>query len=422
MADIVAIDYEAASRIAKEAEQLSKNAAQIRSNIDKPFLKLKEGAWESDAADVFLDEYERKVSPGLVRLTEGLQATSHTLNAVIEIFQRAEQEAAARFNGGMESGFGGGNGVGRNVPIANFRDPNFDQDRFIREINPNGRPVQVVVHGFNVSEADYRDQIARMRADNDKKYGHLPLNQRPMVIGVSWDGKKLPDAAGFGRSALEGALVGAGVGMRGGVQGAAAGAVFGAIANPVSDARDVYHAAQASALSAGGRFGNFLDKFQQYHPETPINVIAHSAGNVVVMEGMRNSDARLNSYFAVQPAVDRHELLSGGRYTSVLDPERVGRFGVTSRNNDQALWGHYVIGNAPGSGFEPALGNDAGQVRSPNLIHYDLDKSRGADDSPYGLNHHNFNDPALADEMRDFYSERGNFNVPQVGRGTGNNG
>jgi len=118
------------------------------------------------------------------------------------------------------------------------------------------------------------------------------------------------------------------------------------------------------------------------------------------MEGIASSDAYINNYLAVQPAVDRDSVLLDGSYAAVLNPERVSRIGITHTPNDIALWMHLMT---PGQAI--ALGND------PFTLSYQKAGSQlypmEQFDSFLELNHYNYDASEVREIVKDFFGMDG---------------
>lgn len=125
-----------------------------------------------------------------------------------------------------------------------------------------------------------------------------------------------------------------------------------------------------------------VESINYHHPEANVNVVAHSLGNRVVMEGIAAGDVRINSYLAVQGAVDLHEVSQGGRYQDVLNRNEVYNMGATHTPYDVALYSHQAFRESD------AVGIHAERLAERRQIHlYDFGQH-----FDWNENHYNYHD------------------------------
>ncbi|PJF21765.1 MAG: hypothetical protein CUN56_09385 [Phototrophicales bacterium] len=375
--------------------------------------------WIGRGADAFFGEMENDVLPQVRRLVSAFEESTSTTQRIIEVLQEAEERASGLFNGNdsiVTAGTGGGIGntgsavVGQNGYLdyrkignvdyykVRIDDPNFNPREFVASLNPGDRPVIFVVHGFN----DNGDAYPQFAEHIDKQYG----GQRPLVVGVEWD--SVPLTRGMSDAALAGGIGGAvGGGLGGGVPGAIGGGLGGAVGAAAGTGILNYQQAEANARTYGPNMGQLIAAYNYTHPNSPVNVVAHSLGNGLVMEGIATNDVKINSYIAVQGAVDQAQIAPGGRYEDVLDTNEVGNLGVTYHQGDRA------VGVArPLAGFDTGLGTHGGgeNLQRPvgTTSYYNLDDSIPWYKEIFTLNHYSYNDEVVQNTaMIDMWGQDG---------------
>lgn len=227
--DIIQVKYDELENIAKMFQAEQERIQEVRQSVKSKADDLRHG-WIGMGSDAFFEELEGEVLPRVNRLIDALGSSSQAVYQIMEIMQAAEQEASGQFNnggpgmipgGGMSGpggaipgGFSSGGNDGpnmnspyrRNIPgtngsvplfVADITDPNFNMDQFVRDINPDGRPIVVTVHGYGAHDGSVSGGGGyEMSAQwYEQTYGHLPADQRPIIVGYAWDATGgLPEA------------------------------------------------------------------------------------------------------------------------------------------------------------------------------------------------------------------------------------
>jgi hypothetical protein len=269
--------------------------------------------------------------------------------------------------------------------VANLRDPNFNPDAFVRSLNPGNRPVIMVAHGFN-DQGDYQ----RYTDFINQRYGHL--NPPPIVVGIKWDSNGFDTNKAIGEAAT-----GTFRGIRGGKLGMALGGVVGG----GSAFADDYRTAEGKAENITPQFTQLLVSYNYHHPNSAVNMVAHSLGNAPMMGAISQGDVKVNTYMAVQAAVDQDKLTPGGGFNDLLDTQEVGRLGVTYTSRDIAVQGRDLIGYNTGLGVgggDERLARPAGTTEYYNMQEHNEWLS---------LNHYGYNDLASQSKMVDFWGADG---------------
>lgn len=395
-ANIIQANYETLEKVADLFSTCSSITEDMLRQVTSKMDDLRPN-WIGRGSDAFFGEMEDDVLPQVRRIKSALDESMSTTQRIIEILQDAEERAGGMFNGndGVVPG-GRGGGVGNsgsgvqgqngyldhqrfgNVDYYKVRidDPNFNPREFVASLNPGDRPVIFVAHGFN----DNGDGFPPFAQHVNQQYG----GQSPIVIGTEWD--SVPLTRGMGESALGGAIMGSGGGIPGALGGAAGAAAGTGITN--------YQQAEANARTYGPNMGALIEAYNYAHPNSSVNVIAHSLGNGLVMEGIATHDVKINSYIAVQGAVDQADIAPGRRFEDVLDTNEVGNLGVTYHENDRA------VGVArPLAGFDTGLGTHGGgenlQRPAGSTSYYNLDDSIPWYKEVFAMNHYSYNDEVV---------------------------
>ncbi len=383
-APTVIADYVKLEEIAKVFDSYAQEITKTYQFINQHVDELKGGAWVGRNADRFYAEMDNEVIPALYRLRDALEESADVTRMIIKIFQQAEEDGAAFFTGDtsggismMGAGVGAGTGTPQNtirppdytagnIPLynVNISNPNFNAQAFVNGLNPGDRPVVFVVHGFNDNAEGYPQFTDYIQG----QYGGR--QPPPIVVGVEWDSSTL------GQNVLRNMAVA-------GLPGAAGAGVGTAIGN--------YRQGEANAMTYGPRMGELLSAYNYAHPNSPVNVVAHSLGNGLTMNGIASHDVKINSFIAVQGAVDQEDIRPGGRLGDVLNVQEVGNLGVTYTPNDRAVgWARR------GAGFGEGLGNYGGgeNLARPEgtTRYYNMESS---DKKWTGLNHYGVNDPVI---------------------------
>ena len=410
--ELIQVDYESLQKIGGHFSDSANLVLQYSSRLDDQVNILQGGEWISDAANIFYGDMHNDVMPGIDRLHKALHDAETVMQELVRLFSQADEEACECVNisdnGGAGTGAGGGfNRINPNpmpadtAPNANYTqptiagdvplyqidlmDPNFDYQEYIMNIDTDGRPVVFLLHGWSAHDEAINGGFASAQEWYAATYGDLPESDRPIIIGVAWDAEE-----GMGGSWSD-KLAGAGLGgaaTGGNPLGTLGGAFAGGTAIDYLDANE-------NSIPAGQQFSQIVETMNYFHPDSSVNVVAHSLGNRVVMEGVINdNNIRIDNYVAVQPAVTRDWLTeSGGRFNSVLTGGEVGNMSSTYTSHDVAVFSHRFVMGGMG------LGNDAtgiDGVQSYNMAPYD---SVGWFGIPTGTNHYSYNDPIVMNEV-----------------------
>ncbi|GAB4551878.1 MAG: hypothetical protein OHK0023_19310 [Anaerolineae bacterium] len=358
-ANIMQCNYPDFEKLGQQFVKESEQTVQLFRTIQRHMDSLERQGWIGRGADSFYREMESEVMPAVNRLGNALQDAGSAVKRIVDAWRKAEDEAASLFTGEGQGGTGGGNGAnsgnsgsggtggpdpidpryqpvngtqGNTVPayMINFNDPNFNMDTFIQNLDTDGRPVIFMVHGFREQEGDVTSRLAQASNDYSQMYDSGSGNGKPpIIIGVHWN------------------------------------------AGTDSISPTNYWDANSNAARISPRFGDAIESFRQFHPESQVNVIAHSLGNRFVLEGLAsNPNARVDNYLGVQPAVDAQDFQAGrpgwfgtsiggqseGRFYDLVNGPQIGNMAATYNTQDRALWAHYVSGDRFGSSFDTALG------------------------------------------------------------------
>lgn len=392
---LIQANYDALLLMADRFDQMARSVEESLLKLYQVLDDVRSGGWTGDSANAYLNHTEQVLIPSIHTLLQRLGETGQLLRRIVNILQDAEETAAAQL-------WPAANGMPawRDMSLAPYQDgpvplymldldnPNFDATQFVRNLDTQGRPVLFLTHGYTVQDDKAHQGYAHAARWYSEAYGSLEEAKRPVIVGVDWDAAnpKWGEAAAYGAAlnAPEGPV----------------GMVLGATAGTVGEGIHSYTEANINAISTGQRFGKLVEEYNRRYPQSPVNVVAHSLGNRLVMEGIASSDAYINNYLAVQPAVDRDSVLLDGSYAAVLNPERVSRIGITHTPNDIALWMHLMT---PGQGI--ALGND------PFTLSYQKAGSQlypmEQFDSFLELNHYNYDASEVREIVKDFFGMDG---------------
>ncbi|CAG1001588.1 MAG: WXG100 family type VII secretion target [Anaerolinea sp.] len=408
-ANVIRAEYDTLAQIAAQFAQQAEQSAQMTNAIVVLVDQLESGAWIGVGANSFYSEMNDLVFPALRRLIEVLGDAGGATKRISEALKAAEDEAASLFKGSSEGGAGGAVGQiinqigqvgsrvmeaaknifkGGDMPLhvidmTNLN--NVDPQAIVRQINPEGRPVVFMIHGFNNSPESARAAFESAAAQMREMYAHLPPEKRPILVGVNWDAETIGTGEVLGG-------VGAGSGIGGGLFGIP-GAIGGAIGGGVGVAKNNYDQANVNAVATGQKFGEILETFNEFYPESKVNVMAHSLGNRMFMEAVASSDVKVDRYLAIQGAVNRSEISTGGRYSDVLGSE-INSMTATYTSSDMAMYVH------KGFGYGTGLGNDAVGINRPNYTAIDLDSK----DKWFDINHYGLEDPRLFNVINDVFT------------------
>ncbi len=397
--NIIQCNYDDMRQISNDFSRQSDATRQMFQTIQNCLSALQGGGWLGKGAQNFYREMEDIVSPAMQRLGAALADASSATQRIATALEQAEREAGALFMGGGdggEGGSGGNSGVGggdeagggnpdpryqplpgtegNTVPayLLNFRDPNFNMTEFMQNLNPEGRPVIFMVHGFREQlggEGGVDQGFAQASRDYSALYDSGQGNGKPpIIIGVTWD------------------------------------------AGTTSVSPGNYYQANANAAEIGPRFGNALEQFRQFHPESQVNVVAHSLGNRFVLEGLAaNPNARIDNYLAVQPAVNQSDFQRGergwfgtsigaipeGRFYDVVNGPQMGNMAATYNTQDRALWAHATTGTSARefwwTGTDTALGGTRNSYDGMQRI------SLQTSGWNFDMNHHSYHSPEVLD-------------------------
>jgi len=392
-AEIIRAKYDELENIAKKFGQQTHLTSETLKKVQQKVHQLHDKGWVGHGAESFFAEMDREVFPATKRLVAALEQARKVTLEVEQIIRTAEEEAARLFKGGpgeatinkMTSSSSNESPKSLIKPIQNGKVPLYMLDlddpksdakakAFMRDIDTQGRPVIFMIHGILNNDTEARKGYKGAADEYSKLYKNLPENKRPIIIGVDWN------AGDNGKLAIGASTI-----LGGGIVGVGAGAIS-------------YHKYNQSAIDTGKRFGGLLEQFNRDHPESRVDVVAHSLGNRMFMESVRNNDVQVNRYLAVEAAVERNEISSGGRFKDVLDTNEIGHMGATYSHNDRALQAHEI------AGYRPALGNDATKVKGREITTYDMSKH---DKKWTGLNHYNYNDAPVMKIQEGFFGKNG---------------
>ncbi len=341
---ILRADYENLNAMAAQFDTIALTGESWLLKVYQQVDELRNGGWTGQSANAYLDEMDQEVLPKSHVLLASLGEAGQAVRHVIKILRDAEAQAAAQLGQSIVSS-SDALPAWRDMSLSPYKngsvplymldldDPNFDSEQFVRNLDTEGRPILFMVHGFTESDDGVRNRYSQASDWYSQAYGHLPESERPVMVGIDWDAAN--------PNTLKGAVLGAAANAAEGP----AGIIGGAIAGAAAENMGAYQEANDNAVSTGRHFGRLLEEFNRRYPDTSRNVVAHSLGNRVVMEGIASSNVQIDNYLAVQAAVDRELLYPGGRYAAVLDQERVGRMGLTATAGDKALWMHYLTPN-----------------------------------------------------------------------------
>jgi len=416
-ANVIRADYDSLAQIAAQFAQESDQSAQMAQSVMVLVQQLESGAWIGMGANSFYSEMNDLVFPALRRLIDALCDAGESTRRISEMLRSAEEEAASLFKGRSEGAAAkagadptkgavtitippDGNMPLYTIDMTNLN--NVDPDAIARQINPNGRPVLFMMHGFNTpSEAadkSYEAAAAQLR----EIYANVPPDQRPILIGVKWDAKELNPGellVGGGQGGITGGIVG---GIAGGVftgfnpigiiTGVKAGTAIGSVMGAYNSAQGTFAAADASAVATGEKFGQILEAFNDYYPESKVNAMAHSLGNKMFMEAVASADVKIDRYLAIQGGVNRDDVTLGGRYSDVLGSE-INTMTATYTDSDMAMKAFQMLGYGTG------LGYNAEGINRPNYTAVDLDST----DKWLDLNHYGVEDARLRDVIGDVF-------------------
>ncbi|HRE46999.1 MAG TPA: WXG100 family type VII secretion target [Aggregatilineales bacterium] len=398
-AQIIQSRYDELAKIVKTFQQHANEVSNLTKTVQSCVDALAAGGWVGEGATRFVNEMREIIFPGFYRLDNVLQEASGATGKIIQVFHEAEDDAGRLFGGqGGANGTGSGangsggpsGGTNPNAPapptrkpgevtsafppvtngavplyLLDMDNPNFDAQKFIRELNTGGRPVIFMAHGYNVSDAEAKAGYINAADWYSKQYGHLPPEQRPVIVGVDWASSSIKFAKDAG-----------------------------------------YAEANTSAISTGQRFGQLLEQYNTFHPESSVNVVAHSLGNRMFMEGVATANVKVDNYLAVQAAVNNDFFEPGGRYNSSLGTE-IKRMGQTYTPNDQALNVHefFGYGDATGhsklnAGHFPVQSYNMQGTDSVKVINLPFGKTITI---PTGTNHYNYDAPEIRPIVVDFF-------------------
>lgn len=102
-ADPIQVDFEQLQKVAQLFEQEQGHVRQIHRNLESDIQMLKTGGWLAEAADVYAKKMDDEVLPGIQRLDRAYGHASETTRQIIQIFEKADEEAAGFLRGEGES-------------------------------------------------------------------------------------------------------------------------------------------------------------------------------------------------------------------------------------------------------------------------------------------------------------------------------
>ena len=394
--DIIQCNYDDMREVSNNFARHSDATRQLLQTVENCVSALQGGGWLGKGAESFYREMSDLVRPAMQRLSAALADASSATQRIAAALERAEREAGALFAGGDDGGAGGNsnmtggeaggnpdpryqplpNTANNTVPayMINFRDPNFNVSEFVQNLQTDGRPVLFMVHGFTEQNAAIVNRLQEASRDYSAMYDSGRGNGKPpIIIGIQWD------------------------------------------AGTESTSSTNYWQANANTREYGVRFANALEQFRQFHPESQVNLIAHSLGNRMVMEGLAsNPNARIDMYLGVQPAVNASEFNAGGRFHSIVNSPQIGNMAATFNTQDKALWAHYITGTRPadgwlrndyiGDGRDVALG--ATTERFPGILRVNMQTGFNGITE---LNHHSWHSVEVMDIASNYFGMTDNY-------------
>lgn len=303
------------------ADELDVRAQRVRAAVDAVNAEVRRmisgEVLRGTRADALIARYQQ-IRADL----EGWEVQIRQISAMLRKIADAFEEADRPDGGGLASAGGRGgkppstppplapDGMYGGLPLYTMDLTELSHEQLeakIRQMQLDGREVFFVLHGFRARD-DSDDGFKDMMAIYQERYGQLPPDKRPAIVGLSWDSKVLD-----------------------------------------------YNAANQNAIAAGAKFNTVLTAMNRFHRESNINVVAHSLGNLVVAEAVAQDGlANINHYLAIQPAVSSGDYLE--KYQAVFNSQEIASMDVTYNENDKALWLHQA-NSAVNDSFEPAKGH-----------------------------------------------------------------
>jgi WXG100 family type VII secretion target len=112
-------DFPALEQIARQFDAERERIQRIQQAVSTRLSRLRNGGWESDAADEFYRSMDHDVMPGIARLVNALDEAGVTTRAILKLMQEAEEEAAAalKYTGGEAQGISDGDAT---KPVKEF--------------------------------------------------------------------------------------------------------------------------------------------------------------------------------------------------------------------------------------------------------------------------------------------------------------
>ncbi len=390
--NIIQCNYDDMREVSNNFARHSDATRQLLQTVQNCLSALQGGGWLGKGAESFYREMSDLVQPSMQRLGAALSDASSATQRIAAALEAAEREAGALFSGAEGSSDGGagsnanaagaeggGNPDPRYQPLEgtsnstvpayliNFRDPNFNVNEFMQNLQTDGRPVVFMVHGFTEQDQGIVSRLRQASQDYSAMYDSGNGNGKPpIIIGVQWD------------------------------------------AGTESKSPENYWQANANAQQYAPRFADALVQFRQFHPESQVLVNAHSLGNRLTMEALAsNPNARIDKYLAVQPAVNASEFNQGGRFHDIVNSPQVGNMAATFNTQDRALWAHWTTGTRPAEGFwkNPLFGTDrdvalgASTDRYPGITRISL--QTGA--LNLDINHYSWHDPQVMEVATNYF-------------------
>jgi WXG100 family type VII secretion target len=156
MTNLITVEYETiegfARQFADEAARFERSLQQIRQQHEVLYRQ----AWVGDNANTFYKTMQTDILPALQRLTQALYEADHVTRAMAVVYQEAEQQGKAAFNGTDAGGNGSGSGRSSYMQLSSNADGGL-----------NGAPPDVkqviFVNGVQNSAEDHRASIQNLQ-------------------------------------------------------------------------------------------------------------------------------------------------------------------------------------------------------------------------------------------------------------------
>lgn len=98
---IIQVEYEQMAGLSRRMRERAEACGALRQRLQQALTPLQQGGWYGRGATAFFREMESDVLPAMNRLETALTEGHLVLDEIVRIFQQAEAEAAALFQGGL---------------------------------------------------------------------------------------------------------------------------------------------------------------------------------------------------------------------------------------------------------------------------------------------------------------------------------